>query len=219
MCVARLALLLLLAPSRCGLVRIRSASAVGALGPHHLGGVFLVENLVAVAAFKCLLDHGGLLFRRGDAFRTRRRPRVLPSTWKSLAGFSGKCEKPDGRVLGTAPSWASSARKCHKGASLRACCAGGMGEFGVGDICDLRFCRRSAGLLVVGSRKRGPLAAFSDNSERFLCSEAPSWRFLTVVASLLSFSSALPFAGRQRCGLRFRVPSGESRSLDSKRPH
>ena len=48
-----------------GLVRIRSASAVGAFGPHHLGGVFLVENLVAVAAFKCLLDHGGLLFRRG----------------------------------------------------------------------------------------------------------------------------------------------------------
>ena len=48
-----------------GLVRICSASAVGALGPQHLGGVFLVENLVAVAAFKCLLDHGGLLFRRG----------------------------------------------------------------------------------------------------------------------------------------------------------
>ena len=44
-----------------GLVRIRSASAVGTLGPHHLGGVFLVENFVAVAAFKCLLDHGGLL--------------------------------------------------------------------------------------------------------------------------------------------------------------
>lgn len=56
---------LLLAPSHRGLVRIRSASAVGALGPQHLGGVFLVENLVAVAAFKCLLDHGGLLFRRG----------------------------------------------------------------------------------------------------------------------------------------------------------
>ena len=50
------------------LVRIRSASAVGALGPQHLGGVFLVENLVAVAAFKCLLDHGGLLFRRGMRF-------------------------------------------------------------------------------------------------------------------------------------------------------
>lgn len=41
-----------------GLVRIRSASAVGALGPQHLGGVFLVEDFVAVAAFKCLLDHG-----------------------------------------------------------------------------------------------------------------------------------------------------------------
>ena len=51
-----------------GLVRICSASAVGALGPQHLGGVFLVENLVAVAAFKCLLDHGGLLFRRGRRF-------------------------------------------------------------------------------------------------------------------------------------------------------
>ena len=51
-----------------GLVRICSASAVGALGPQHLGGVFLVENLVAVAAFKCLLDHGGLLFRRGMRF-------------------------------------------------------------------------------------------------------------------------------------------------------
>ena len=59
---------LLLAPSHRGLVRIRSASAVGALGPHHLGGVLLVENLVAVAAFKCLLDHGGLLFRRGMRF-------------------------------------------------------------------------------------------------------------------------------------------------------
>ena len=51
-----------------GLVRICSASAVGALGPQHLGGVFFVENLVAVAAFKCLLDHGGLLFRRGMRF-------------------------------------------------------------------------------------------------------------------------------------------------------
>lgn len=51
-----------------GLVRICSASAVGALGPQHLGGVLLVENLVAVAAFKCLLDHGGLLFRRGMRF-------------------------------------------------------------------------------------------------------------------------------------------------------
>lgn len=51
-----------------GLVRICSASAVGALGPQHLGGVFLVENFVAVAAFKCLLDHGGLLFRRGMRF-------------------------------------------------------------------------------------------------------------------------------------------------------
>lgn len=51
-----------------GLVRICSASAAGALGPQHLGGVFLVENFVAVAAFKCLLDHGGLLFRRGMRF-------------------------------------------------------------------------------------------------------------------------------------------------------
>ena len=59
---------LLLAPSHRGLVRIRSASAVGALGPQHLGGVLLVENFVAVAAFKCLLDHGGLLFRRGMRF-------------------------------------------------------------------------------------------------------------------------------------------------------
>lgn len=50
---------LLIAPSHRGLVRICSASAVGALGPQHLGGVFLVENFVAVAAFKCLLDHGG----------------------------------------------------------------------------------------------------------------------------------------------------------------
>lgn len=59
---------LLLAPSHRGLVRIRSASAVGALGPQHLGGVFLVEDFVAVAAFKRLLDHGGLLFRRGMRF-------------------------------------------------------------------------------------------------------------------------------------------------------
>ena len=59
---------LLLAPSHRGLVRICSASAVGALGSQHLGGVFLVEDFVAVAAFKCLLDHGGLLFRRGMRF-------------------------------------------------------------------------------------------------------------------------------------------------------
>lgn len=59
---------LLLAPSHRGLVRICSASAVGALGPQHLGGVFLVEDFVAVAAFKRLLDHGGLLFRRGMRF-------------------------------------------------------------------------------------------------------------------------------------------------------
>lgn len=91
---------LLLAPSHRGLVRICSASAVGALGPQHLGGVFLVENLVAVAAFKCLLDHGGLLFRRGDAFWTRRRSRVLPSTWKSAAAFSGKCEMPGRSGIG-----------------------------------------------------------------------------------------------------------------------
>ena len=57
---------------------------------------------------------------------------------------------------------------------------GRNGEFGVEDICDLRFCGRSIGLLVMGSLKRGPLAAFSDNSERFLCREAPSWHFLPV---------------------------------------
>ena len=55
---------------------------------------------------------------------------------------------------------------------------GRNGEFGVEDICDLRFCGRSIGLLVMGSLKRGPLAAFSDNSERFLCREAPLWHFL-----------------------------------------
>ena len=57
---------------------------------------------------------------------------------------------------------------------------GRNGEFGVEDICDLRFCGRSIGLLVMGSLKRGPLAAFSDNSERFLCREAPLWHFLPV---------------------------------------
>lgn len=57
---------------------------------------------------------------------------------------------------------------------------GRNGEFGVEDICDLRFCGRGIGLLVMGSLKRGPLAAFSDNSERFLCKEAPSWHFLPV---------------------------------------
>lgn len=39
-------------------------------------------------------------FPAGDAFRTRRRSRVLPSTWKSVAGFSGKCERPCGRDIG-----------------------------------------------------------------------------------------------------------------------
>ena len=58
---------------------------------------------------------------------------------------------------------------------------GRNGEFGVEDICDLRFCGRSIGLLVMGSLKRGPLAAFSDNSERFLCREAPLWHFLPVL--------------------------------------
>lgn len=57
---------------------------------------------------------------------------------------------------------------------------GRNGEFGVEDICDLRFCGRSIGLLVLGSLKRGPLAVFSDNSERFLCREAPLWHFLPV---------------------------------------
>ena len=154
-------------------------------------------------------------FPAGDAFRTRRRSRVLPSTWKSAADFSGKCERPGGRVPGTAPSRASFVRKRHKGALLQACCSGGIGEFGAGDNCDLRFCGCSAGLLVMGSRKRGPLAALSDNSERFLCSEAPSLRFLTVVASLLSFSSALFSAGWRRCGLGPHVSSGEGRSFDS----
>ena len=61
---------------------------------------------------------------------------------------------------------------------------GRNGEFGVEDICDLRFCGRSIGLLVMGSLKRGPLAAFSDNSERFLCREAPLWHFLPVLIFL-----------------------------------
>lgn len=97
MCVARLALLLLLAPSRCGLVRIRSASAVGALGPHHLGGVFLVENLVAVAAFKCLLDHGGLLFRRGMRFGRAAVRASCPLHGKARLIFLENEERPDRR--------------------------------------------------------------------------------------------------------------------------
>lgn len=67
-----------------------------------------------------------------------------------------------------------------------------------------------------GAEKRGPLAAFSDNSERFLCSEAPSWRFLTVVASLLSFSSVLPSAGRQRCGFQAAKRPQQSSTLFSR---
>lgn len=67
---------------------------------------------------------------------------------------------------------------------------GRNGEFGVEDICDLRFCGRSIGLLVMGSLKRGPLAAFSGNSERFLCREAPLWHFLPVLISLRGVSSA-----------------------------
>lgn len=92
---------------------------------------------------------------------------------------------------------------------------GRNGEFGVEDICDLRFCGRSIGLLVMGSLKRGPLAAFSDNSERFLCREAPSWHFLSVLVSLLGASSALFSAGWRRCGSGPHVPSGEGRSFDS----
>mgnify|MGYP007120849719 FL=1 len=72
---------------------------------------------------------------------------------------------------------------------------GRNGEFGAEDICDLRFCGRGIGLLVMGSLKRGPLAAFSDNSERFLCREAPLWHFLPVLISLWGVSSALFSAG------------------------
>lgn len=94
---------------------------------------------------------------------------------------------------------------------------GRNGEFGVEDICDLRFCGRSAGLLSIGGLKRGPLAAFSDNSERFLCREAPLWHFLPVLVSLLGVSSALFSAGWRRCGIKFHVPSGEGRSFDSQK--
>ena len=45
---------------------------------------------------------------------------------------------------------------------------GRNGEFGVEDICDLRFCGRSAGLLSIEGLKRGPLAAFSAGFD-FLC--------------------------------------------------
>ena len=92
---------------------------------------------------------------------------------------------------------------------------GRNGEFGVEDICDLRFCGRSIGLFVMGSLKRGPLAAFSGNSERFLCREAPLWHFLPVLVSLLGVSSVLFSAGWRRCGSGLHVPSGEGRSFDS----
>lgn len=72
---------------------------------------------------------------------------------------------------------------------------GRNGEFGAEDICDLRFCGCGIGLLVMGSLKRGPLAAFSDNSERFLCREAPLWHFLPALISLWGVSSALFSAG------------------------
>ena len=88
---------LLLAPSHRGLVRIRSASAVGALGPHHLGGVLLVENLVAVAAFKCLLDHGGLLFRRGMRFGRAAVRASCPPHGKARLVFLENKERPDRR--------------------------------------------------------------------------------------------------------------------------
>ena len=94
-----------------------------------------------------------------------------------------------------ASCWVVSARKCHKGGLIAGMLFGRNGEFGVEDICDLRFCGRSIGLLVMGSLKRGPLAAFSDNSERFLCRKAPSWHFLPVLISLLGVSSALFSAG------------------------
>ena len=37
---------------------------------------------------------------------------------------------------------------------------GRNGEFDVEDICDLRFCGRSIGLLVIGSEKEAPLRRF-----------------------------------------------------------
>ena len=39
-------------------------------------------------------------FPAGDVFRARRRLRVLPSTWKTVTGFSGKCERPGGSGIG-----------------------------------------------------------------------------------------------------------------------
>lgn len=184
------------------LVRIRSASAVGALGPHHLGGVFFVENLVAVAAFKCLLDHGGLLFRRGMRFGRAAVRASCPLHGKARPVFleNAKCLVDECWTLRLPEPLLSenAIRGPYCGHVARA----EWGNSALGDICDLRFYRRGAGLLVMGSRKRGPLAAFSDNSARFLCSEAPSWHFLTALASLLSTFSVLPSAGRQRCGFQ-----------------
>ena len=105
---------LLLVPFHRGLVRIRSASAVGALGPHHLGGVFLVENLVAVAAFKCLLDHGGLLFRRGMRFGRAAVCASCPLHGKVRPVF---LENAKGLVNGMVMAW----RAILKGCWLLAC--------------------------------------------------------------------------------------------------
>ena len=109
-----------------GLVRICSASAVGALGPQHLGGVFLVENLVAVAAFKCLLDHGVLLFRRGMRFGRAAVRASCPlhgkvrllflENAKCLVGVASACRLRPGGDVGNA--WCSKCWLCWRGLAV-----------------------------------------------------------------------------------------------------
>lgn len=98
-----------------GLVRICSASAVGALGPQHLGGVFLVENFVAVAAFKCLLDHGGLLFRRGMRFGRAAVCASCPLHGKVRLLF---LENAKGLVGDVGNAWCSKCRLCWRGLAV-----------------------------------------------------------------------------------------------------
>lgn len=141
-----------------GLVRIRSASAVGALGPQHLGGVFLVENLVAVAAFKCLLDHGGLLFRRGMRFGRAAVRASCPLHGKVRLLFLEKCERPGGRGIGGLVDMKLGMRLAAWRAWRRRAACGLVGDVGNARCSKCWLCWRGLAVEMLRAWVRGSVA-------------------------------------------------------------
>ena len=127
---------------------------MGALGPQHLGGVFLVENLVAVAAFKCLLDHGGLLFRRGMRFGRAAVRASCPLHGKVRLLF---LENAKGLVGDVGNAWCSKCWLCWRGLAvemLRAWVRGNVARA----ACDL--VRVGSGCGLAGEMMRVPSVAW-----------------------------------------------------------